>query len=613
MIGGYLYKKLDEGLERNLQAQLTESYSKIWVWNNGYLFHDNPFGGSGIHSFTLSELTFLSHDLLVKEGSNSGFQELDLEKDFLELYRKNGVGALNSIVSDFRMMIADRTKKEEVIFLISNRAGSGRIYFHKLAQGILFCSDLRCLLRIIPLNVNEIGLYSILKYGAIPEPMTISKNILAVPPAHYLRWKLGSNEYSIHPYFQYNFDYNDGQESQKIEESCLEPVKNILQKSAHFLSKYEPAMLLSGGIDSSLFANYLHLVGQKPFKAFYCSFGKDDPEIQFARSIAKRTNADFKIIEMGKDNAYQVLEDVVNFTDHPFADFSSLPMVFLLKKMRENLLLPANIIECNGGDDCFGFPALDLQSKFAIKHRFPKLLKSLTVALFKNTSYWKFESQEGSLARLVALADVHEINPLNYFLVQSPVNYLGMEIPREWDLKLENLMENTFSNSCIENEKTDYKAKITVRQLMHINSRLWTAKALSVGESVGLRILYPYIWLGILLEQGRLPWNAKINNGIVKWPLKKLLEEFMPADFIYREKSGFVPPLGNWLMEKDFNHRVWDTLLSPKGVITGIVPSRIFKELLSNALNGKRLRFPVLNFLWGAIFTEMWMQRHKKL
>ena len=147
---------------------------------------------------------------------------------------------------------------------------------------------------------------------------------------------------------------------------------------------------------------------------------------------------------------------------------------------------------------------------------------------------------------------------------------------------------------------------------MHINSRLWTAKALSVGESLGLRVIYPYIWHDVLIEQGKLPWDAKIHNGIVKWPLKRLLEEFMPHEFIYREKSGFVPPFARWLTDKDFNYKIRDILLADNGYVTALVPIRIFDELLSDALNGKKLRFSVLNFLWGAIFTEMWIQKYRK-
>ena len=85
----------------------------------------------------------------------------------------------------------------------------------------------------------------------------------------------------------------------------------------------------------------------------------------------------------------------------------------------------------------------------------------------------------------------------------------------------------------------------------------------------------------------------------------------MPADFIYREKSGFVPPFAQWLTARDFNRMVHDILLAADGTIQRLVPPRIIGELLDDALRGENLRFPVLNFLWGALFTEMWIQRYK--
>jgi asparagine synthase (glutamine-hydrolysing) len=128
---------------------------------------------------------------------------------------------------------------------------------------------------------------------------------------------------------------------------------------------------------------------------------------------------------------------------------------------------------------------------------------------------------------------------------------------------------------------------------------------------LGIRTIYPYIWQDILILQGAIPWKAKINMGIVKWPLKRLLEEFMPPEFIYRKKVGFVPPFVGWLTSKDFNHAVREILLSSDGIIGRIVPPRIIAELLDDALRGKNLRYPVLNFLWGALFTEMWAKHYQ--
>ena len=85
----------------------------------------------------------------------------------------------------------------------------------------------------------------------------------------------------------------------------------------------------------------------------------------------------------------------------------------------------------------------------------------------------------------------------------------------------------------------------------------------------------------------------------------------MPESFIYRKKSGFIPPFGIWLTQRDFNHKVRDILISGKGYVAQIVPPKILEELLSDALEGRELRHSVLNFLWGVVFTEIWLHRYK--
>ncbi|MBU4184677.1 MAG: asparagine synthase [Proteobacteria bacterium] len=611
MIGGYIYNLLDKSIDNRLKSELNSSFNKIRVENNGYLFYDRLLEN---HTFShiSNKLTILTQDLLVTMDSAGEYVSLDIQNEFPEIFTKEGTNSFKRISSDYRMAIFKNTENQKSLHLVSNRAGSGRIYYHKMESGILFSSDLRFLLKIINFDVNRKGIYSILKYGAIPEPMTISNNISAIPPAHFLEYDLKINKILIDSYFKFEFKYPHNQESPRNYHPILESTKGLLKKSARFLNEYEPSILLSGGIDSSLYACYLAETGGKRFKGFYCSFDDEDPEFQFAKSISERVDANFNFGIMKKDDAINTLEDVVQLTDHPFNDFSSLPVTFIIKLIREYLDDSAIIIECNGGDDCFGFQALNLKSKYLTKHHFPKFLKSLIASTFKNTPYWKWDSHGRPLARLLSLADVHENNLLNYFLVQPPLNYLSLRIQEGWDEEIEGLMEDVFS-SCSENyDSFGYKAHTTVRQLIHINSRLWTAKALSVGESLGLKVVYPYIWQEVLIEQGKVPWDAKIHNGIIKWPLKKLLEEFMPKEFIYRKKSGFVPPFARWLTYQDFNKKVRDILLVQNGYITEIVPVRILDELLSDALNGKKLGFPILNFLWAALFAEMWIQEYKQ-
>jgi len=195
-------------------------------------------------------------------------------------------------------------------------------------------------------------------------------------------------------------------------------------------------------------------------------------------------------------------------------------------------------------------------------------------------------------------------------MVLAPMAYLGLKGVRGRDASLAAMMEDHFSQCGEDYDALGYEAKTTIRQLMHVNSRRWAAKALSVGESLGIRVVYPFLWREVLEEQGRIPWDAKVRNGVVKWPLKRLLEDYMPESFIYRPKSGFVPPFAAWLSDPKFNHAVREVLLDRNAVVAQVVPPSTFEELLSDAAAGRKLRHSVLNFLWGALFLEMWLAEH---
>jgi asparagine synthase (glutamine-hydrolysing) len=557
-----------------------------------------------------NDLIALSQDVLVSSDPNGEHRRFDLQGEFPAAFSSGANRAFDAIASDYRMACVNRQGEEVTLYLVSNRAGSGRIYYHTMSGGVVFSSDLRFLLSVVGCEVNQLGIYSILKYGAIPEPMTISSNIRAVPAAHVLKHEVQDGTQSTTPYFRLRFECDRGGAEDRNEDEILQPSRQSLRSSSRYVETLRPAMLLSGGIDSSLYGAYLHQATGQSLRGFYCAFGDDDPELEYARQIAARLEAELDVARMGHEDALGVLDDVMRLTDHPFSDFSSMPTTFLLKRVVERTGKGTVIVECNGGDDCFGFPDLGSEAKFRLKHRIPRGVKRLISASLRNRGYWKWESHEGPLARLSAVADVHEQSPLNYFLVLTPVEYLGMKIPREWDDALYGLLEKGFDDTAEDGGGASYGARTTIRQLLQVNSRRWAAKALSVGDSLGARVVYPYIWRDILIEQGKIPWGLKIRDGVVKWPLKRLLEEHMPESFIYRKKSGFVPPFARWLAHSDFNERAREILLARNASVTEVVPPKTIESLLSDAVEGRKLRHSVLNFLWGALFTEMWIREH---
>jgi asparagine synthase (glutamine-hydrolysing) len=544
MIGGYLCQHEQPDMLNQLNRALGDTFARILCGKMGFLFFDHPYSDFQTTCYTSEHLTLLSQDLLVTGGAEADYSLLDLQRDLPELFLRKEIAMLDEIVSDFRMIILDQEQTESHLYLVSQRAGNGRMYYHTSDAGILFASDIRFLLRIVPLEVSQLAVYSMLKYGAIPEPLTISKQITAVPPSHYLRYVVNTGTCRTKVYFQFEFPCDTRSEPVTDFDALLQPVKHTLRKSAQFLRQQNPAILLSGGIDSSLYASYLHGFDHgNRLHGINCTFGDRDPEFPYAQAIAEEVQAHLHVGRMEETDAIGILHDTVALTGHPFSDFSSLPIVFILKFMQTHVPEARMLIEGNGADDCFGFPALATQAKFRMKHRFPRAGQEVIAFLFQHAKHWKWKSHEGFLARILALADDHEIDPLDYFLVSAPVNFLGLRPYREWDREVCHVIMSEVFSRCGKDPATlSDKAQLTIRQLMHINSRQWAAKAFSVGESLGIRVIYPYIWRDVLTVQGTIPWAAKIHNGIVKWPLKRLLEEFMPREFVYRQKSGFVPP-----------------------------------------------------------------------
>lgn len=612
MIGGYLFQHADPSLLDSLNTALTGAYQRVPCGDAGFLFHDEAYADIPAVCFVSEDLILLSQDLLVGGKADGEYVALDLCRDLPELFARKQIAMFQDIVSDYRMIVIDRRSEDSTLYLVSHRAGNGRMYYASTGSGLLFASDIRFLLRLMPLEVNDAAVYAVLKYGGIPEPLTISRTIAAVPPSHYLQYGLHSGTFRSKVYFQFQFPCDARQRPIEDFDAPLQPVKQALRRSAQFLRPLNPAILISGGIDSSLYASYLHeFDGDERLHAINCTFGESDPELPFARTLAEKINAHFHNGRMQQEDALALLRETVALTGHPFSDFSSLPIVFILKFMKEHLPEARRLIEGNGADDCFGFADLGNRSKMRIKGLVPKAIKDMAVALFGDTPHWKWRSHEGAFARVLALADNHESNPLNYFLAFAPASFLGLNAHEDRNRDVSAVMDSVFSRCGKDYDSMSYEAQITIRQLLHINSRQWAAKAFSVGESLGIGIVYPYIWRDILVLQGAVPWSAKIHEGVVKWPLKRLLEEFMPKEFIYRQKSGFVPPFVQWITSREFNHTARDTLLASSGTIQRIVPPRLLDELLTDALEGQLLRFPVLNFLWGALFTEMWIQKYR--
>ena len=140
MIGGYVYRERDVEMQSRLERRLDDSQPRIPVWDKGYLFHDRPFSDDRTSRLISDDTIVLSQDILVTAQADGEYRRLDLRADFAERLSRDATAAFDAIASDYRMAVVRRRGPEKTLFLVSNRAGSGRIYYHTTKSGLVFCS-----------------------------------------------------------------------------------------------------------------------------------------------------------------------------------------------------------------------------------------------------------------------------------------------------------------------------------------------------------------------------------------------------------------------------------------------------------------------------------------
>ena len=525
----------------------------------------------------------------------------EIEENLKEQMKVKGFsGILKQIVSNVNSIFFNADKGE--LWLASNRAAAGRVYYRYIPEGVAFSNNFLCLMRMSQLNVNYEAVYAIIKYGAPPDPITISKDIFSIPAAHYGICTIPRLNISIHPYFQFDF-------SQK-HDGNLEIVKNYLLGSAKLLGSLQASILLSGGVDSTLYAHFLRENTNDELRAFYLCFEENDPEIPFAEKAAAESGCSLEVIEMKDEDVVGSIIGAAETYTHPFSDYSTIPTYHLMRCIRDRMG-DGILIDGTGGDACFGFGTFLHANKWVRGYSIPLSVKKVLKELYSTSGIWKTNYSFVTYFKAFAAC------------CESDVALSPLALCPESGLFNEGCISETnvakhflrfFENITKEGKGTlHFEAIAAVGDIAHTCSKMYTAKTYEVPFDGKIQVVYPYLWRDILVEQGNISWAVKIRNGIVKWPLKSLLENYVTKDFIYRKKSAFLPPLERWLMRGDVYELLRETLVDRETIIGKVVCQKTLTRLVKQLPRLRNFSPSLCHFLWGTLFAELWLRRNLEM
>jgi asparagine synthase (glutamine-hydrolysing) len=583
----------------------------------GYYTQEDHGLGLGHRRLSILDLSaaanqpFYSQDrryVMVFNGEVFNFQEIAAKyciqqrthsdsEVIIEAFAKKGIEAVNDFNGMFTIAIWDTETKE--LHLIRDRFGVKPLLYYWNGKEFAFASELKALLTLdIPKTINQRSLqdYFFLEY--VPGNESIIKNIYKLPCGHYLKIIPGSAP-MVQPYYSI-FDKLHDSFKNMSEEQALDQFEEVLASSVRLrqISDVPIGAFLSGGTDSSLICALFQKQNKLPINTFTIGFDvKEFDETMYANRVAEHLKTSHRHFHLTDKDSIGIVDKLVEYYDEPFAAPSCIPSYLVCKQARS---LVTVALSGDGGDELFmgyGYYGLYKRLKQFYKN-YPSFSRNAVAGIMRllNQRYQR-------ASRLLQFANNDEL----YVNIWSQEQYMFTE------KEISHLLGNTYHNETLTADWHRINAMNIVDEekisLFDINNYLTNDllyKMDSASMANSLEVRTPYLDYRLVEFSVNLPLRFKINNGVQKYLMKKLLEKYIPHDLVYRTKWGFPAPIGDWLY-KDLRYMIDRWLSTERIRKTGILDEQQVQQTVKAFLAGKKYH---QKRIWSMIIFQMWHDKY---
>jgi asparagine synthase (glutamine-hydrolysing) len=503
-------------------------------------------------------------------------------------------------------------KEGNSLFLARDRFGIKPLLYYTDEDRFLFASEMKSIIQFgIEKKINLTALRSYLHLNYIPAPHTIFQNIYKVLPGHYLVVK--NEKIEQVPYYQIPKHWQEHPTTLSYTEQQTRFLELMEQAVAKRLIADVPlGAFLSGGVDSSVVvAMASRAVSQlETFSIGYT----DNPffdETSYAESIAKHFGTKHTTFKLRQKDIYEVLFDVLDYIDEPFADSSALPVFVLSKYVRKYLKVA---LSGDGADEMLGgynkhWGEYQMR-KGGLTATFVKALLPLWQALPQSRND-KFSNK---IRQLVRFAEGSRLSPAERYWLWAGFSK-GSEVEQLLHPNLRTIGKEDFEKNkkqvLSHLQNTDLEALNEVFYTdMHLvlpNDMLTKVDLMSMAN--GLEVRVPFLDHEVVNFIFSLPTSSKIDKGIRKRVVQDTFRNILPKEIYNRPKHGFEVPLLGWL-RSDLrslveNDLLQDRFIEEQGIFDIAEVRKLKNQLFSNNPQDSHAR------IWGLLVFQYWWKKYK--
>jgi asparagine synthase (glutamine-hydrolysing) len=451
----------------------------------------------------------------------------------LALYQTYGKNFLQHLPGMFAFAIWD--EREQTLIAARDRFGEKPFYYAWGSGGeFLFASEIKSLTAsgLLRPRLSRESLIHYLRYLYVHPFRTIYSNVFVLPPAHGLR--LNGKKLSVERYWQLPATSEVLREQDAIEE-----FQRLFERAVQrqLIADVPVGSFLSGGLDSS---SVVAVASQNypGLKTFSFGFRDSINELPFARQIAELYGTDHIELEDQQANLAELLIEMAQVYDEPFADSSNIPTYLISQAAR---CYGKVVITGDGGDELLaGYdywyrPIWEMDRSRAYPARLISLLKH-TTGLFSRVGL----SVPNRFQQIIRGAAYWKNNDSVNAMHHAQKQYFRDEDLRKLGLNGKaDAVDNAQFPDTLDGVLRDDLSNYMPGDILVKTDRASMAH--------GLELRTPYLDVDFASFCISLPTRLKITDKEDKWILRRCYSKTWTESVRNRTKCGFGAPVERWL------------------------------------------------------------------
>jgi asparagine synthase (glutamine-hydrolysing) len=533
------------------------------------------------------------------EGSHRFSTRSDTET-IVHLYESYPDKFVSMLRGMFAFALWDDRKR--TMILARDRVGKKPLYYYLDDKKLVFASEIKSILQHPGLNlaIDETAVSDYLSLGYIPAPKSIYRAIRKVRPGHYL--KVRPEKIEEVQYWDLSFGVAPARSEQQWTELLLQELSTAVK--LRLMSEVPLGGFLSGGVDSSGVVAMMSTLINQPVKTATVAFKEERfDESPFARQVSQHLGTDHHERTVTQEKI-ATIEKLSWHYDEPFADSSALPTYFVSQVAREKVTVA---LSGDGGDENFaGYRRyfLDMRENqlrsilpLGVRRAVfgplamiypkmdwaPRFLRAKTT--FRSLS---FDPVRGYFETMSTFRNYEKPAVLSEDLRRRLAGYDSSDLFRAYDRQADT--DDLLSRI----QYIDIKTYLTDDILTKVDRA-------SMANSLEVRC--PLLDHKLMELAASMPSALKLRGTTSKYIFKKMMENYLPKDIIYRRKMGFSVPLKDWFRNgiRDYAHQYIIDRQDP--YLSGSQVKKIWNQHQA----GYRDRS---DQLWNVLMFRLWYERH---